>query len=288
MKRFHDILFLSLLIFITNSFAQQRLKFVSFYSPSVHDTMRAGILLPTNYDHSREYPVLFLLHGYSGDETDWTTRTGLERYTATLSLIVVMPEANNSWYVNSENDTTKQYEDYMLVDLPHYVASLYPIDTTHEAIAGLSMGGYGALELALRHPSRFLFAGDLSGAISVPGIIDSVIANPNSQIPEKQWSIYPNIVKTFGDSDKKFRDNHNIFVLLRREHADSLPYIFCAVGIQDGYTDFLPAHREFTNMLREYGKLYEYHEVPGIHNWKFWDEEVRPMLARMAVVLKLK
>ncbi len=257
------------------SYSQSRLLAVRFYSSSVHDTMRVRVLLPMQYDHSRAYPLLLLLHGYNGDETDWTTRTNLEHYTATLPLIVIMPEAKNSWYVNSETDPTARYEDYIMSDLPRFIVSRWPIDTTQEAIAGLSMGGYGALVLALRHPNRFLFAGDLSGAITTPSIIDSVLAHPNSPIPGNEGEIYANVVKTFGDSDKKFRDDHDVFTLLLRDTANNLPYIFCAVGIQDGFTDFLPAHRVFTNMLRQYGKLYEYHEVPGIHNWTFWDEEIQ-------------
>lgn len=264
-----------------------RIQAISFYSPSVHDTMHVLILLPTSYDKTHRYPVLFLLHGYGGDEKDWTTRTNLEDYTANLPLIVVMPAAKNSWYVNSETDSNSRYEDYIIHDLPQYVNSLYPVDTTREAIAGLSMGGYGALVLALRHPNKFLFAGDLSGALTTPGIIDSVLAHPLSPIPDHQGPILPSIIVAFGKDDGQFRDDHNLSVLLRQEHNENLPYICCVVGIQDWYGGFLPAHRVFTDMLREYGKLYEYHEIPGGHDWKFWDEEIQPLLDRMAVVMKL-
>ncbi|MCL4511010.1 MAG: esterase family protein [Bacteroidetes bacterium] len=286
MKKLHRML-LCLLFLTATSFAESRIQTGSFYSPSVHDSMHVVILLPLHYDHSRRYPVLFLLHGYGGNQNDWTNLTHLEVYTERLALMVVMPEANNSWYINSQTDRNARYEDYIIHDLPKFVDSHFPIDTTREAIAGLSMGGYGALVLALRHPDKFLFAGDLSGAITIPAVIDSVLAHPHSPIPGDQGPIYPSIVKAFGDKNRKFRDDHNVFVLLQRERADSLPYIFCAVGIQDGYKDFLPAHRIFTNLLREFGKLYEYHEVPGVHNWKFWDEEIQPLLMRMKIVMKL-
>lgn len=287
MKRFCIMAFVFVLAVTPNLPAQTRLQSFGFYSKSVHDTMRVRILLPTNYDQAHTYAVLFLLHGYSGDETNWTALTGIEKYTSTLSLIVVMPEARNSWYVNSETDRSLRYEDYIVDDLPDFVNSLYRIDTTKEAIAGLSMGGYGALVLAMRHPQRYKFAGDLSGAITIPSVIDSVLAHPGSPVPGGQASIYPSIVSAFGDSDESFRDEHDVLKLLSSEKADSIPYIFCVVGIQDGFKNFLPAHRAFTDSLREYRKLYEYHEVPGIHNWKFWDEEIRPLLARMAIVMKL-
>ncbi len=288
MKRFFRLGAFLILILPAALIGQTRIHAASFYSESVHDTMHVVILLPTHYNHSHLYPVLFLLHGYGGSQVDWTARTGLAKYTRHIPVIIVMPEAKNSWYVNSQTDSSARYEDYIMRDLPEFVSSKYPIDTTREAVAGLSMGGYGALVLALRHPKRFLFAGDLSGAITIPGVIDSVLAHPKAPIPGGQGPIYPSIVKAFGDSNKVFRDDHNIFVLLKREHSEKLPYIFCAVGIQDGFTGFLPAHRLFTDMLRKYGKLYEYREMPGVHNWQFWDMEIQPLLERMAVIMKLK
>jgi putative tributyrin esterase len=286
MRKAFAVLLAVPLLFAT-SFAQSRIHAVSFYSPSVHDTMHAVVLLPSEYDHNRTYPVLFLLHGYGGDQTDWTERTDLVSYTAGLAMIIVMPEAKNSWYVNSDTDPHSRYEDYIVHDLPDFVNSIYPIDTTKEAIAGLSMGGYGALELALRFPAKFQFAGDLSGAIIVPGVVDSVLAHPNEEAPESQSPILPSILKAFGEKNKQFRENHDVFFLLRRDRNMNLPYFFFAVGIQDGYRSFLPATRRFTDMLRDYGKSYEYHEVPGVHNWKFWNMEIVPLLARMEKVMKL-
>jgi putative tributyrin esterase len=285
MKRTIMALILVPLLFATSP-AQSRIHSESFYSPSVHDTMHVVILLPSGYDHGRKYPVLFLLHGYSGDQRDWTEKTDIVSYTARLAMIIVMPEAENSWYVNYETDPRSRFEDYIIHDLPAFVNSIYPIDTTREAIAGLSMGGYGALELALRYPQKFQFAGDLSGAIIVPEVIDSVLAHPKAPIPDSQAPILPSIIKAFGENNKEFRDDHNVFYLLKREHDETLPYFFFAVGIQDGYRSFLPATRRFTEMLRDYGKPYEYHEVPGVHDWKFWNMEIVPLLSRMEEVMK--
>ncbi len=287
MKRFGLLAALALITFTSLAFAQPRVRSLSFYSPSVHETMRMVVLLPEHYQKSMKYPILYLLHGYDGNETDWVTKTDITYYTQRLAMIVVMPEAKNSWYVNSQTDTSERYENYIMDDLPKFIDSEFSVDTTRQAIAGLSMGGYGALMLALRYPNNFLFAGDLSGAITIPGVIDSVLAHPGAPIPGGQGPIYPSIVKAFGTNNKSFRDSHNVFVLAKRDSADKLPYIFCAVGIQDGFTDFLPAHREFTDILRKYGKLYEYHEVPGVHSWTFWDEEIQPLLRRLVSVMKV-
>ncbi len=268
--------------------AEPRIRHLEFYSSSVNDTMKVVVLLPSHYEAARSYPVLYLLHGYGGDQNDWTDNTNLVRYTRSLGLIIVMPEAKNSWYVNSRADTQARYEDYIMDDLPRFIEAHFRIDKRREAIAGLSMGGYGALMLALRYPHRFLFAGDLSGAITIPEIIDSVEDDPHFVMSEGQRAILPNIIRTFGKTDKRFREEHNVFYLLAHDTASSIPYIFMAAGIQDQFTAFLPTDHHFIDSLRTRGVRYEYHEAPGRHDWMFWNKEVRPMLRRMAEVMKLK
>lgn len=269
-------------------FGQSRLKDMSFYSESVHDTMHVVVLLPPHYDPAHAYPVLFLLHGYSGDQNDWTTKTYIAEYTSRIRLIIVMPEARNSWYVNSQMNPREKYEDYIIRELPEFINRHFPIDTTRESIAGLSMGGYGALMLGLRYPDKFQFIGDLSGAITIPQIIDSVLDVPGFNVGS-QRPIMPSIIHAFGKNDKSFRDAHNVFDLLRRDTIGTLPYIFMAGGTQDGYTEFRPADHAFIDSLHARGDTrYEYHELPGGHNWKFWDEEVRPMLWRMESVMELR
>lgn len=279
-------------LFLAASFqlahAGSRMKHLSFYSADVHDTMKVVVLLPSNFDSSRSYPVLYLLHGYGGDQNDWTKKTDLVQYTAGLPLITVMPEAKNSWYVNSQTNPKARYEGYMMHDLPRFIEKHFQIDTARQAIAGLSMGGYGALMLALRHPGKFLFAGSLSGAITIPQIIDSVLSNPHFSMGKPQRGIFPNIVRTFGKDNKKFREEHNVFYLLSHDKPSSVPYLFIAQGIQDQFKEFLPADHRFIDSLRVRGVRYEYHELPGQHSWKFWNEEVRPMLRRMAKVMDLQ
>ena len=260
-------------------YGQSSLHVDSLYMPSLGRTMKISVLLPSNYDSGRHYPVLYLLHGYSGDNTDWTTRTKLSTYVRGLPLIVVMPDAGNSWYVNSYTEPRDKFEDYIVKDLPYYIRRLYSIDTTRQAIAGLSMGGYGAIVLALRHPSEFQFAGSLSGALSVPRV-----ANDTSRRPES--GLAPSLWKTFGNQQNDFWNEHDVFFLYREVPKDSFPYLYLAAGIQDGYRTFLPAHRAFTDLLRNYGAPYEYHEVPGRHNWQFWDREIQPLLKRLREVLK--
>jgi pimeloyl-ACP methyl ester carboxylesterase len=113
-------------------------------------------VLPEGYDSAFRYPVLWLLHGHGGDETDWLRETELTR----------------DFYVDSQVDSASRYEDFVVRDLHDDVVRRYAVDTLREGIAGLSMGGYGAPMLALRHPRRSRFAGVLSGALWVPSPLE--------------------------------------------------------------------------------------------------------------------
>lgn len=272
-----------------NAQNQQRLQHLYFYSPSVKDTMKVVVLTPSNYDTTKYYPILYLLHGWMGSEIDWTSKTSIEVYTSDLPAIIAMPDARNSWYVNSDTDQKLRYEDYIMEDLPRFLESRFKIDRDRMAIAGLSMGGYGALVLSMRHPGKFLFAGDLSGAISIPQIIDSTLAGTTNNIYKlKTNPAWQSIVDAFGENDKAFREKHNIFTLLQKDKGKPLPYFFMSIGIQDEFRDFIPMHHLFIDSLRTLNYPYEYHELPGHHNWKFWDEQVKLLLSRMKSVMNIK
>ena len=156
------------LIMSYNPLEAQTVSIDSFYAPSLGKFRRVAVMTPQSFEPAYRYPVLYLLHGYDGNHTDWTRRTKLSEYVRGVQLIIVMPDGENSWYVNSPTDPTMKYEDFLTRDLPAYIRGRYSIDTTRQAIAGLSMGGYGAIMLTLRHPDMFKFAGGLSSAITAP------------------------------------------------------------------------------------------------------------------------
>jgi len=255
----------------------QTAKVDSFYAPSIGSTTRYSYLLPEHYDTLRSYPVLYLLHGYGGDHRNWTDLTDLASYGERLGVIIIMPEGANSWYVNSAGEPGKRYEDLIVCDYPAHVEGRFAVDTTRRAIAGLSMGGYGAIMMSLRHPKQFRFAGSLSGALSIPGGIEF----PEPYRAERGLK---NLKVVFGE-EKSRRDRHDPFMLYKGVPADSLPYLYFVIGTNDGFTTFLPAHRALTDSLRAYGAKHEYHELSGAHNWKLWGKEIRPLLLRMKDVL---
>ncbi len=259
--------------------AQSIVRVDSFYMPSLGRTKKVSVLVPAKYDPRIHYPVLYLLHGYTGGYDNWSTKTKISEYVRDIPMIVVMPDGENSWYVNSVTEPNDRFEDYTVKDLPNYIQKAYSVDTTRQGIAGLSMGGYGALVLALRHPAKYRFAGSLSGAITFPrGMSDT------SRQPER--SLLPSLRHAFGQKPGASRSAYDLFLLCRQTSKESMPYIYMAMGTQDAYRSFLPAHRALTDLLRGAGVVYEYHETPGGHSWQYWDTEIQPLLKRMREVLK--
>ncbi|MBE0557369.1 MAG: prolyl oligopeptidase family serine peptidase [Proteobacteria bacterium] len=191
-----------------------------------------------------------------------------------------MPDAGDSWYVNSATDSSARYEEYLVRDVRLFVENRYNVDSTRRAIAGLSMGGYGAVMLAMRHPDVFRFAGSLSGAIVVPGSLlrpDNVPSRPAIRATQKA---------AFGEPTEDRLDRYDLQRLLHTVTPETSPYVYLVTGIQDALVEFLPAQRALTNQMRDSGLPYEYHETPGGHSWSFWDREVRPLMQRMREVLK--
>jgi len=258
--------------------AQRRVLTDSLYAPSIDRTEHLTVLLPTEYDSSRRYPVLYLLHGLEGNHTDWMTLTKLAEYSARYPMIIVMPDGEDSWYANALGTPRDRFEDYLSVDLQRYVRMKYPIDTLRQGIAGLSMGGYGALIQGLRHPERFIFAGSLSGSVNVPRDIEQ--RQKHSATLPTAW----NLKRVFGDSLSSARTAYDLLILARRADPDALPYLYLAIGIQDPLPGFLAGHRDLVALLSKRGIAYEFHETPGAHTWTYWDREIQPLLARFAEV----
>ncbi len=274
------LFFLPVFLFLSCSTpSQSPVSRESLYAPSLSQTRDYTILLPRDYTANRRYAVLFLLHGYGGGHEDWVSRTSLAEYIHHLPLIVVMPDAANSWYVNCTTHEEDRFEDFIVSDLRNHIAAHYSIDTTRMGIAGLSMGGYGAIMLALRNPEIFRFAGSLSGALSVPRDID--------ERESSTWGRHnvDNLKEVFGSSSGLFRDSHDPLLLYRQIPKNRFPYLYFVMGTSDGFETFLPAHRLLTDSLRSYGAQYEYHEVPGGHSWSVWDRNIGPLIERMMEIM---
>ena len=156
-----------------SAWAQADIQTVAFFSESVERPTKYNIVLPRGYESSdRRYPVLYLLHGLSQNYQAWS-RQGVGFYAPLFDMIIVMPDAGNSWYVNwaqSDGGQKNDWEDHIVRDLIGHVDANYRTIARREgrAINGLSMGGYGGLALGLRHPDLFVSIGATAARSSMP------------------------------------------------------------------------------------------------------------------------
>ncbi len=183
-----------------------------------------------------------------------------------------MPEGNNGWYTDSATVPTDKYETYILQELIPDVQRRYRTieDRSGRAIAGLSMGGYGAIKFGLKSPSTFVFAASMSGAVAATVWSETNIKDPGA--------LRDSVIAVFGPPDSPTRKANDLLQLVRDLPAakiSALPYFYLDCGTEDGLIDH---NVQLAALLRERKIPHEFRELPGIHNWVFWDAQVREVL----------
>lgn len=149
-----------------------RLTELTFSSPSLADPVRVRVLVPREAaaNPGARYPALYLLHGSDADASNWTDQLGAEALTEGLGLVVVMPDAGSEgWYTNWPGGARPRWEDFHVRELIPWIEAHEPVIAARSkrAIAGLSMGGFGAMSYAARHPDLFAAAASFSGAVDL-------------------------------------------------------------------------------------------------------------------------
>lgn len=240
--------------------------------------MHYRVILPFQYKRqtAKRYPVIYLLHGLDGHYDNWTDKTKLEQYSFPYEYIIVTPEGGDGWYTDSASVPADKYESYIIRELIPEIDQTFRTvaKRNHRVIAGLSMGGYGALKLGLKYPHLFAVAGSFSGAM------DSPIRGQNNKY------LRPSIMSVFGPVESQTRKDNDIFRIVRElpaEKTKDLPFLYIACGTED----FLfQANRDFVDLLIKQKIPAEYRPRPGTHNWTFWDTEANQFLKFVQVVLK--
>ncbi len=269
------------------SLSGQTLRTDSAYSNAVQRMKTYSVMMPQSYDSTRRYPVLYLLHGWGGGHLDWSWKTRLKEYCQNREILVVMPDASNSWYVNSSTNAQVRYEEYIAGELPALIATRYAADTSKQAIAGLSMGGYGAIMLALKYPQKYAVSASFSGALTMPrGLVMREGWNKAAKGNNGDFAL-PSLLEAFGKETSLARDTNSVFTLAKSASMlDSagkarLPYFYLSTGIQDPLAYIVSGNREFRDSLYSSRFRYEYHETPGKHSWEYWNEALRAFLPRL-------
>jgi S-formylglutathione hydrolase FrmB len=240
---------------------------VTFYSQALRRNMQYRAFFPAQRD--KQVSVVYLLHGGGGTFRDWSNYSDVAQL-AGRDLLLVMPQGGYSYYVNAAARPQDRYEDYIVNDLPADVESRFPVrrDRAGRAIIGVSMGGFGAVNLALRHPDRYAFAAALSPAIDVP----------RRRFTWKRFNQSRSFLEIFGPEGSDSRRNRDPFVLAQAADPKSTPYLYLTCGRLEG---LLAPNQEFATILDKRRIAHEFHSVPGGHEWSQWAAQVPAVFASL-------
>jgi enterochelin esterase-like enzyme len=281
-----------------------RISAFTYHSAALDKDQTAQVYVPGTGQPEEGWPVLYLLHGLDGKATDWAE---LGRIRSTLDdlietkrikpLVVVMPEGANSWYVDSAAiGGPGDYATAIGRDLPAAIEAGFPVarDRMHRAIAGVSMGGYGALRLALLAPERYGVVAALSPAIwqNIPVVDPESAAMRHDHAPLVSYfqTVDPDTVtvgidlppdgRHFGAAfgtpfDPKRFDAANVFTLLRQAVAvrKALPPIFLTVGDDDSHLLWRGSIAFFETMQMDKRSI-EFRVTDGDHCWDLWRKSI--------------
>jgi len=237
---------------------------VQFHSEAMGRQVTYNVILPET--SAGPYPVLMQLHGLGDDHNSWIHRSNLVRYVADLGLAVVLPDGASSGYLNwkpAGRLYKQRYEDLIVTDITDHVTRHFDVADGPWAIGGLSMGGYGAMRLGLKHPGRFASIWAHSAAFHINDVVLAELV------------------------DEGTIEDANVFL-----HADRLaasgatpPVISFDCGVDD---ELIPYNRDLDAHLTRIGIEHHYAEHPGGHTWDYWDEHVREAIAQHARVLGIE
>ncbi len=231
---------------------------IQYYSHSLRKASAFNVIFPDSPDASRPWAVYYLLHGLSDDHTTWSRRSCVERYTLGYPLMVVMPDGGRGWFTNAQNGDA--YEDDFLKDVVGMVEKNFPVraERSGRAIGGLSMGGFGAVKLGLKHPGLFASVDSMSGVV---GFL---------RRPFESKKLAPEFTRIFGRSPKDGPEDP--FALASAVEPSRRPALRLVCGDED---PFLLQNRGFRGHLKGLDFPHEYEEHAGSHTWGFWDRHVR-------------
>ncbi len=232
------------------------------------------VYLPADYDRSeRSYPVVYLLHGFSDDNTGWLQFGEINRYAdkaiadgSIPPMIIIMPNADSSWYINAY-DGKENYEDFFIKEFMPAVEKTYRIkgQKRYRGVAGLSMGGYGTMIYALKYPDLFAAAAPFSA-----GIFDEseLIAMPDANYEIILGPLFGRGLKG-KDRLNEFWIKNSILDIVEKKSTDELKKV--RYWIDCGDDDFLTVGNSKLHIMLTQKKVpHEFRIRDGSHNWTYW------------------
>ncbi len=277
MKRFNtSLLFIAFFLPSINAFAQGLIKeSLTINSAILGRAVEYSIYLPDGYDRTnRVYPVLYLLHGYSDDETGWTQFGEVEAIAGkaikegdATPMIIAMPDGGVSWYINSYDGKTK-YEDFFVKEFIPYIDKTYRTrsEKRYRAIAGLSMGGYGSLLMATKHPELFSSCSPLSAGV----FTNDEIINASDEIWKTVLGdLYGKKDLTGKNRITPYYEQNSILSLISKGDAKALSAVRYYVDCGD--KDFLiKGNMALHGAMIDKKIPHEFRVRDGVHDWTYW------------------
>ncbi|MGN0439603.1 MAG: alpha/beta hydrolase [Hominenteromicrobium mulieris] len=252
---------------------------VNFISKCLMRTVTFNAIIPVDKfgpqaENAEQKPLktLYLLHGIFGNYTDWVNGTRIQAWAEANDLAVIMPSGENRFYLDDEK-SGELYGEFIGKELVEFTRKLFPLSDKREDtfIAGLSMGGYGAIRNGLKYAENFGCVIGLSAALVHDTWKD---ADNSAPIFTFRRNYYESI---FGEYDKvKGSDKDPKALLLKlKEEGRPVPKMYLCCGTEDG---LVTANRDFRDFLNENGVDLTYVEGPGKHDWVFWDTYIKKVL----------
>ena len=248
------------------------------YSAALGSATEVNIILPEQPRGvlpigcpSEKYKTLWLLHGLNGDHNSWIRETAIERYVKKYQIAVVMPNVDRSWYTDTCDNV--RYFTFITEELPRTLRSYFrgmSDKREDNYIAGLSMGGYGAVKAALTYPENYAAFASLSGSLDITRRGRSI------NIPE--WRrVFKADLQSGEELDKT---QHDLFWLAEKniKAGVNMPRYYQWCGVDD---ELIKVNRHFHDHLLELGFDHVCEEGPGDHSWPWWDEHIHDVLKFM-------
>lgn len=237
---------------------------VAIPSQKMQNTFKCVVIKPDGYKKkNKSFPVVYLLHGYSGNYSNWIQRVPqLQQHADTYEVLIVCPDGGySSWYLDSPVDSSMRYETYIGSEVPAYIDVHYRTIKKREgrAITGLSMGGHGGLFLGLRHADLFGACGSMSGGVDLYSTRNKF-----------------DLVKRVGDSITHAENWKNLSVthVVEQYPRDSVAIIIDC-GVDDFFYDI---NRQLHQKMVGLKIPHDYIERPGKHDWAYWANAVEYQL----------
>lgn len=253
---------------------------INFFSYTLNMCMEMKVIMPQNKSNNRkseqqpqDYRILYLLHGMTDDHTMWMRRSKIEQYVRDKNMIVVMPNVHLSWYTNTQY--AGRYWDFIsqeLIDICHDLLPHISRKREDHIVAGLSMGGYGAIKLAFKRADYFAYGASLSGVLDIVSNLkvkreNQQLVTTESMEKAKYWK------GIFGEINDRSPDD--ILELVKEDTAKNNSYYFISCGLQD---TLLNHSLTFERMCRAKSYQITTDYTNGKHDWVYWDTQIVKVL----------